>query len=135
MTLQRRPLEPGEEVPYYRTSLTLPTNTKKPRYALHNFFACVYFSCLQGGNTKSWTWRLVCCHARNIEQWQFWLIWISLTVGKLPLDIVGANLYWVVQLYFFRSIMFPCCCFWKIKHSTSRSTIELGMLFISMLFL
>lgn len=32
MTLQRRPLEPGEEVPYYRTSLTLPTNTKKPRY-------------------------------------------------------------------------------------------------------
>lgn len=34
MTLQRRPLEPGEEVPYYRTSLTLPTNTKKPRYVL-----------------------------------------------------------------------------------------------------
>lgn len=32
MTLQRRPLEQGEEVPYYRTSLTLPTNTKKTRY-------------------------------------------------------------------------------------------------------
>lgn len=36
MTLQRRlPLEQqqGEEVPYYRTSLTLPANTRKPRYA------------------------------------------------------------------------------------------------------
>lgn len=32
MTLQRRPLEQGEEVPYYRTSLTLPTNTKKTRF-------------------------------------------------------------------------------------------------------
>lgn len=34
MTLQRRPLEQGEEVPYYRTSLTLPTNTKKNRFVL-----------------------------------------------------------------------------------------------------
>ncbi|XP_022914781.1 uncharacterized protein [Onthophagus taurus] len=32
MTLQRRPLETtGEDVSYYRTSLTLPTNTKNPR--------------------------------------------------------------------------------------------------------
>lgn len=31
MTLQRRPLEQGEDVSYYRTSLTLPTNTKKTR--------------------------------------------------------------------------------------------------------
>lgn len=30
MTLQRRP-EISEEVPYYRTSLTLPTQIRKPR--------------------------------------------------------------------------------------------------------
>lgn len=32
MTLQRRPLELEEEMSYYRTSLTLPTHSKKPRY-------------------------------------------------------------------------------------------------------
>ncbi|XP_044765305.1 uncharacterized protein LOC123321649 isoform X2 [Coccinella septempunctata] len=31
MTLQRRPLELEEEMSYYRTSLTLPTHSKKPR--------------------------------------------------------------------------------------------------------
>lgn len=39
MTLQRRPLEQGEELPYYRTSLTLPTNTKRPRFVLK----CCYY--------------------------------------------------------------------------------------------
>lgn len=34
MTLQRRPLEQDEEPLYYRTSLTLPINTKRPRYEL-----------------------------------------------------------------------------------------------------
>lgn len=32
MTLERRPLEQGEDISYYRTSLTLPTNTKKTRF-------------------------------------------------------------------------------------------------------
>ncbi|GJQ67991.1 hypothetical protein Trydic_g10648 [Trypoxylus dichotomus] len=47
MTLQRRPLETGEEVPYYRTSLTLPTNTRKSRAPVTNSNRENWFTSMQ----------------------------------------------------------------------------------------
>ncbi|KAI4454213.1 integral membrane protein dgcr2/idd [Holotrichia oblita] len=68
MTLQRRPLETGEEVPYYRTSLTLPTNTRKSRAVATNSNRENWFTSMQ--ETSNSRIPLVRASSEPIVEWR-----------------------------------------------------------------